>query len=97
MGRGVGEFKKTLRPLRKSWDSVGFILLVADGLLWYMSVQVFVMKKSDEESLVVLLQIIESFMYASTYWVVVKSHTFSCVCDLCEMSSKSLRAGSLHI
>ena len=54
MGRGVGEFKKTLRPLRKSWDSVGFILLVADGLLWYMSVQVFVMKKSDEESLVVL-------------------------------------------
>ena len=65
-----GEFKKTLRPLRKSWDSVGFILLVADGLLWYMSVQVFVMKKSDEESLVVLLQIIESFMYASTYWVV---------------------------
>ena len=38
MGRGVGEFKKTLRPLRKSWDSVGFILLVADGLLWYMSV-----------------------------------------------------------
>ena len=34
MGRGVGELKKTLRPLRKSWDSVGFILLVADRLIY---------------------------------------------------------------